>query len=91
MKALLALAAIGAVALSACGGSSSNMPTRPQRCIADNHRALIGTHIETLHFPAGSNVRVVCTTCAATQDFQRDRLNIRYIQDTGIITSVDCG
>lgn len=94
MKTFLAITALGAVALAGCGGgsgSSSSLPTRPQRCNAADHQALIGTHIQTLHFPAGSNVRVVCTTCAATQDFQRDRLNVRYIQDTGIITSVDCG
>lgn len=92
MKTLLVMTAIGAVTLAACGSSGSSSPRpMPQRCNADTHRNLIGTRAEALNFPPGSNVRVVCTTCASTQDFQRDRLNIRFDQATGLVTAVDCG
>lgn len=92
MKTLLTIAALGAVTLTACGSSGSSSPgPMPQRCNAAAHRHLIGTQVGAVNFPAGSNVRVVCTTCASTQDFQRDRLNIRFDQATGLVTAVDCG
>ncbi len=63
----------------------------PQRCDAEASRSLIGSHIGAVDFQAGTNVRIVCTTCATTKDFRPDRLNIRFNQATGIIERVDCG
>jgi hypothetical protein len=66
-------------------------PTGPRQCDASAARSLIGSHVGAVDFAAGSNVRIVCTTCATTRDYRPDRLNIRFDQQTGIIEKVDCG
>lgn len=66
-------------------------PAAPRRCDAAANRSLIGSHIGAVDFAPGANVRLVCTTCMATQDHQPDRLNVRFDQASGIIKSVDCG
>lgn len=83
---LLALAAAGCA------------PTEPivsqpgtQRCDVESARSLIGSHVGAVSFPAGANVRIVCTTCPTTKDLRPDRLNIRFDEATGVIQSVDCG
>lgn len=63
----------------------------PQRCDAVAARSLIGSHVGAVSFPAGANVRIVCTTCPTTRDLRPDRLNVRFNQATGIIERVDCG
>ena len=63
----------------------------PARCDAVASRSLIGSHVGAVTFPRDANVRLVCTTCAATMDHDPDRLNIRFDEATGIIKSVDCG
>jgi hypothetical protein len=63
----------------------------PQRCDAAAARSLIGSHVGAVSFPAGANVRIVCTTCPTTRDLRPDRLNVRFNQTTGIIENVDCG
>ncbi|MEH6665859.1 MAG: hypothetical protein V7678_13485 [Brevundimonas sp.] len=61
------------------------------RCDADAARSLIGSHHGAVTFPRNSNVRMACTTCAVTQDYQEDRLNLFYDQETGLIERVSCG
>lgn len=88
----LILAASG-LALTACAPAAP-MPDQtpiPQRCDAAAARSLIGTHVGAVSFPQGANVRIVCTTCPTTKDLRPDRLNIRFVEATGIIESVDCG
>lgn len=63
----------------------------PQRCDAAAAQSLVGSHVGAVSFPAGANVRIVCTTCPTTKDLRPDRLNIRFNQATGIIERVDCG
>lgn len=63
----------------------------PQRCDATAARSLIGSHVGAVSFPQGADVRIVCTTCPTTKDLRPDRLNIRFVEATGIIESVDCG
>lgn len=63
----------------------------PTRCDAVDSRSLVGSHVGAVTFPRDANVRLVCTTCAATMDHNPDRLNIRFDEATGIIKSVDCG
>lgn len=63
----------------------------PRRCDAVASRSLVGSHVGAVDFPAGANVRIVCTTCPTTKDLRPDRLNIRFNQATGIIERVDCG
>lgn len=91
-----ALALTAGLALASCaptpGPAPEPQPTPgPARCDADAARSLIGTHVGAVTFPAGANVRVVCTTCPTTRDYRPDRLNVRFDQATGIIRSVDCG
>jgi hypothetical protein len=61
------------------------------RCDADAAQSLIGSHNGAVTFPRNSNVRMACTTCAVTQDYQEDRLNLFFNQETGIIERVSCG
>lgn len=85
--------AVTGLALAACAPvepPSVETPI-PQRCGAEAARSLIGSHIGAVSFPQGANVRIVCTTCPTTKDLRPDRLNIRFVEATGIIESVDCG
>ena len=88
----LVLVACG-LALAACAPVEPSPVTAPmpQRCDAVAARSLIGSHVGAVSFPQGANVRIVCTTCPTTKDLRPDRLNIRFIEATGIIESVDCG
>ena len=90
---LMALGALGAGLFSAgCAAPLDPAgPATPGRCDAAANRSLIGSHVGAVDFAAGANVRIVCTTCAATQDYSADRLNVRFDQATGVIKSVDCG
>ena len=82
-----------ALALSACAATppAPPEPPAPRQCDAAAAQSLIGSHVGAVDFAAGSNVRVVCTTCATTRDYREDRLNVRFNQQTGIIEKVDCG
>ncbi|WP_425989684.1 hemolysin [Brevundimonas sp. TWP2-3-2] len=86
---------LGAALLTACAPTPTQTPapepTRPQRCDAASARSLIGSHRGAVDFAAGADVRFVCTTCSATEDYRPNRLNIRFDEATGIIRSVDCG
>ena len=85
----------GAAALMLAGACAPVQPAMnadtPQACDAAGARSLIGSHVGAVDFAAGSNVRIVCTTCATTRDYRADRLNVRFNEQTGIIESVDCG
>ncbi len=89
---ILGLAAAGLTAACAMAPTEP-APTGPQawRCDAEAARSLVGSHIGAVTFPRDANVRTVCTTCSATEDYRPDRLNLRFDEATGIIRSVDCG
>ena len=87
-----ALVLISALASAACAPAPApEAGGAPDRCRAEAHRSLIGQNVAAVSFPAGANVRVVCTTCPTTRDYRPDRLNVRFDQASGIIRSVDCG
>ncbi len=88
MRVMAALM-LGGALLGACAQPPA--PEGPKRCDAAAARSLIGSHMGAVDFAAGANVRFVCTTCSATEDYREDRLNIRFDEATGIIRSVDCG
>ncbi|TPW06066.1 MAG: proteinase inhibitor I78 [bacterium] len=90
MKWAIAAAGLALVACAPVAPSPDTTPI-PQRCDAAAARSLIGSHIGAVSFPQGANVRIVCTTCPTTKDLRPDRLNIRFVEATGIIESVDCG
>lgn len=88
---LIAVAATLGTLASACAPASAPPPAA-QPCPAPTAgRDLIGKHVGAVSFAPGANVRVVCTTCAATEDHRPDRLNVRFDEATGVIRSVDCG
>lgn len=88
---LIAGITLGGALLAACAPTPMPEPTGPQRCDAEAARSLIGSHRGAVDFAAGADVRFVCTTCSATEDYRPNRLNIRFDEATGIIRSVDCG
>ena len=68
-------------------------PERPRdACGAYELQSLVGKLRSEIPIPVDpSRRRVACTTCAVTQDFRDDRLNIFFDADTGVIKSVTCG
>ena len=93
---------IGAFAvMTACAPPPAAAPEAPVaepdgeapawRCDAEGARSLIGSHVGAVTFPQNSNVRIACTTCAVTQDYQENRLNLFFDQQTGVIERVTCG
>ncbi|MFN3537973.1 MAG: hypothetical protein ACK4Y4_11040 [Brevundimonas sp.] len=93
MRAILLAGSI--TALAACAPAVAPMPDEnaggPWRCDAEASQSLIGSHVGAVSFLAGSNVRMACTTCAVTFDYQEDRLNLFFDEETGIIERVTCG
>jgi hypothetical protein len=90
MRVVAALV-LGLALLGGCAPAPAPEPTGPQRCDAEASKSLIGSHRGAVDFAAGADVRFVCTTCSATEDYRPNRLNIRFDEATGIIRSVDCG
>jgi hypothetical protein len=89
-------------AMTACAAPPAASPEAPAadpqgsqppawRCDAEGARSLIGSHVGAVTFPRNSNVRIACTTCPVTHDYQEDRLNLFFDQETGIIERVTCG
>ena len=68
-------------------------PERPRdACGAHELQYLVGRQRSEIPIPVDpSRRRVACTTCAVTQDFREDRLNIYFDAETGVIKSVTCG
>lgn len=102
MRLIASLVAGAAVAgMAACAPPPPAAPETPPaeenagapawRCDADDARSLIGSHVGAVTFPQNSNVRIACTTCAVTQDYQENRLNLFFDQETGLIERVSCG
>jgi len=61
-------------------------------CNAKSHSWLIGQdHKRVPPAPAGKVVRVVCSTCAMTMDFNQARLNVFFDEKTGVVTRLTCG
>jgi len=91
-KALARITGVIAVGLAAgCAQTPVAETPSPARCDAAASQSLIGSHVGAVSFARGANVRIVCTTCAATMDYDPERLNLRFDEATGIIKSVDCG
>ena len=100
---LISSAIIGGAlaAMTACAQQPATAPEAPVaqpdgeapawRCDAEGARSLIGSHVGAVTFPQNSNVRIACTTCAVTQDYQENRLNLFFDQETGVIERVTCG
>jgi len=81
-------------ALLLLGGCAAQepQPVGPSawQCDADASQSLIGSHYGAVTFPADAHVRFVCTECAMTRDYRRDRLTIFYDRDSGLIERLQC-
>lgn len=102
MKIKLVAAGVLAIALSGCQGpqadktvktppTSAQLPT-PDTCGAKEYAWLIGENRSRVPAPPeGKVIRVVCTTCPMTMDFNESRLNVIHHADTGIVEKLTCG
>jgi hypothetical protein len=67
-------------------------PAIQSHCEAPNLAWLVGKPRTAIPVPVDlSNRRVSCTTCPVTQDYQPDRTDILFDEQTGLITAVKCG
>lgn len=67
-------------------------PLRPDQCSALDRQSWVGQSVDTLSAPPpGEAWRVVCTSCARTDDFRADRLNVEYDEASRRIVKVSCG
>ncbi len=67
-------------------------PMANDQCGAQALQYLVGKPRTEIPVPLQpSTRRVVCSTCAATQEYRADRQTIVFDADTGIIKSVTCG
>lgn len=103
---ILSLPALLILALAGCQSPVSDKPELPpaadaqpalpsgeaDTCRASTYATLVGKDRKlTPPAPVGQVVRVVCTTCPMTMDFNAERLNIFYDAKTGIVTRLSCG
>ena len=64
----------------------------PDQCRAAERQSWVGRSVDSLPVAShGENRRVVCTTCARTEDYRSDRLNIGFDAGTRRIVKVSCG
>lgn len=103
--AVLALAACGTPASDASAprtveqaqlnqpvGSHVPNDTTTDRCGAGALQSLVGKHKSEIPVPVDViNRRVACTTCAITEDYRPERLNIFFNERTDLIEQVRCG
>ena len=84
----------GGLALLAACAANPEMPApdgMAHPCGAAGSQSLIGRNVAAVSFASDANVRVACTTCAVTMDYNPDRMNVFFDQDTGRIERVTCG
>lgn len=84
----------GGLALLAACAANPEMPApdgMADTCGAAESQSLIGRNVAAVSFASGANVRVACTTCAVTMDYDPNRMNVFFDQDTGRIERVTCG
>lgn len=63
--------------------------TAQDTCGASQYRAMVGSNIAAVTFPADSGIRIIQPDSAVTQDFSAQRLNV-IVDATGIITGLEC-
>ena len=90
-RALFATALTAALIAGCTSAPDIGDAVGPERCDAAAAQSLVGTHVGAVTFPADANVRVVCTTCPVTEDYNPYRLNIFFDEETGVVERVSCG
>jgi hypothetical protein len=100
MRTVTACSLLLALGLAACqSGPSAPAPdaaalpaAADDSCHARDHAALVGQDFKQAPIaPAGKVIRVVCSTCPMTMDFNAERLNVIYDADTGVVGKLTCG
>ena len=71
--------------------AASQMPS-PDTCDAKSFGWLLGENKSRVPAaPADKVIRVVCSTCAMTMDYSESRLNVIFLEKTGIVQKLTCG
>lgn len=73
----------------AAGPQTREEATAQDTCGAAGYRAMIGTSIAAVTFPATPNIRVIMPDSVVTEDFRPDRLNV-IVDAAGNITALEC-
>jgi len=63
--------------------------TAQDTCGASQYRAMVGSNIAAVTFPADSGIRIIQPDTPVTMDFRAERLNV-LVDANGIITSLEC-
>jgi hypothetical protein len=67
-------------------------PDAEDTCGAKSVAWLVGANRDRVpKMPTGTVVRVVCSTCPMTMDFNASRLNVIYDEKTGNVLRLTCG
>ena len=76
----------------AAPGAAAHPTGAQDTCGAAAQSPLLGTDYRQVPpAPAGKAMRVLCTTCPMTMDFNPQRLNIIYDEKSGLIRRLTCG
>jgi hypothetical protein len=97
-KILKLAAALFVLSLVACQSTvpapapaSAALP-EPDTCGAAAYASVLEQHKDRIPAtPAGKVVRIVCSTCPMTMDFNQARLNVIYDEKTGTVSRLTCG
>jgi len=84
----------GGLALLAACAANPEMPApdgMADTCGAAESQSLVGRNVAAVSFASDANVRVACTTCAVTMDYDPNRMNVFFDQGSGRIERVTCG
>ena len=76
---------------TAPSSAASQLPS-PDTCEAKTYGWLLGENKSRVPAaPEGKLIRVVCSTCAMTMDYSASRLNVIFLEKTGIVQKLTCG
>lgn len=64
---------------------------QPDSCGAAALQSFVGKPKAKLPVNLPQGARVLCSTCAATMDYNPSRLDVIYDTETGVVTKVKCG
>jgi hypothetical protein len=77
---------------AATSAPKSDQPVKTDTCGAKTYAWVVGKSKDRIPpAPSGKVVRVVCTTCMMTMDFNAERVNIFFDRKTGLVTRLSCG
>lgn len=91
MSALLFLVATAGLA-SCQHPHTVESASEPDTCGMKNYNWIVGEDYKRMPVaPAGKVIRIVCSTCPMTMDYNESRLNVIYEESTGVVSRLNCG